>query len=186
LIDGAGYFHAARDHAQKAAPDDAYLEMRAQLRRAQQAGIDVTHLDAHMFTAMQPPLMNMYLRLGTEERLPVLAWTRGSGALSYTPKGTLPLDAMRQFPSGNPAGREQQFRELVDRLPAGVTHLLIHPAVDSPELRLIVDSWRDRVADYEFFRGRAAAQYLERAGVALVGYRAVREAMRRAAADARA
>jgi hypothetical protein len=186
MIDGAGYFHAARDFAQKASPEAVYIEMRAQLRRAQQAGIDVTHVDAHMFTALQPPLMNVYLRLGIEERLPVLAWTRGPGALPSTPNGILPLDAVRQFPSGNPAGREQQFRELVDHLPAGVTHLLIHPAVDTPELRQIVTAWRERVADYEFFRGKAAAQYLERAGVTLVGYRALRDALRRLAADASA
>ena len=40
----------------KADPAEAEVELRAQIDRALEAGIDVTHLDAHMGAAMMPPL----------------------------------------------------------------------------------------------------------------------------------
>ena len=71
LIDEGGFFHAQRSQAlESATPEAAYVEMRAQLTRARAAGVDVTHLDAHMFTALGHPLTEAYLRLGIEEGLP--------------------------------------------------------------------------------------------------------------------
>jgi len=186
LIDADGYFYARRrDALDHAFPEAAYREMRAQLARACAAGIDVTHLDAHMFTALWPPLTEWYLRLGIEENLPALAWYGAGDGLDAIPgvrtaiecaesRGLLALDQVRHLPTGAPEQRERQFRETVDAMLPGITHLLIHPAVDTPELRRIVPRWRGRVADYEFFRRTAAREYLERAGVKLIGYRDVR------------
>ncbi len=36
------------------------------------AGLDVTHLDAHMGSVMCPEFVEIYLRLGKEHRLPIL------------------------------------------------------------------------------------------------------------------
>ena len=46
--------------------------MRAQIERALQAGIDVTHLDTHMGAALVPELAEIYVQLGREYRLPGL------------------------------------------------------------------------------------------------------------------
>ena len=191
LIDAQGFFHSRRIQAlEHACPEAAFAEMRAQLTRARAAGVDVTHLDAHMFTALRPPLTEGYLRLGIEEALPALAWHGDAGGMETIPevsaairraeaRGLLALDRVELLPTGEPERREEQFRAAVDGLPPGLTHLLIHPAIDTPELRQIVPAWRERVADYEFFRGKSAVEYLERAGVRLVGYRALRDALRR-------
>ncbi len=50
----------------------AEAELRAQVERALAAGIDVTHLDAHMYSALIPELIASFVRLGLEYRLPVL------------------------------------------------------------------------------------------------------------------
>lgn len=164
LLDETGYFHARREQAlEKASPDAVCLEMRAQLTRARSAGIDVTHLDAHMFTAMRPPFTELYLRLGVEEQLPTLDVA----------------DRIAMLPSGDPGHREKQFWAEVDAMPPGLTHLLIHPAIDTPELRQMTPAWRERVADFEFFRGEGVKDYLRQAGIRVVGYRAVRDALRR-------
>ena len=47
-------------------------ELRAQVDAALAAGIDVTHLDAHMGAALAPEFCATYLALGVEYRLPVL------------------------------------------------------------------------------------------------------------------
>src|SRR5947209_12339772 len=54
LTDALGYFWPDVPTARKAAPDAVEAELRAQLETAFSAGIDVTHLDAHMGTAQMP------------------------------------------------------------------------------------------------------------------------------------
>jgi hypothetical protein len=56
---------------------------------------------------------------------------------------------------------------------------LIHPAIDTPELRQMTPAWRERVADFEFFRCEVARDYLWHARVRVLGYRALRDALRR-------
>jgi hypothetical protein len=164
LIDETGHFHSRREQAlEKGIPDAVCVELRAQLTRARSSGIDVTHLDAHMFTAMRPPFTQLFLRLGADEGLPTLD----------------SADHIAMLPSGDPGKREQQFRTEVDAMPPGLTHMLIHPAIDTPELRQMTPAWRERVADFEFFRGGAAKEYLRHADVRVVGYRALRDALRR-------
>ena len=73
LTDGDGYLWrdvaSVRRHADPAA---VATELRAQVERALAAGIDVTHLDAHMGTALAPEFCAAYLALGVEYRLPIL------------------------------------------------------------------------------------------------------------------
>ena len=73
LVDEAGYFWstvpALRKHA---APEAVETELRAQIDAALAAGIDVTHLDAHMGAAMMPEFVDIYYRLGRDYNLPIL------------------------------------------------------------------------------------------------------------------
>jgi len=59
----------------------------------------------------------------------------------------------------------------------GLTHLLMHPAVDSPELRAVTPDWRSRVAEYEVFRSPELQRHLRSCGVRLLRYRALRDLM---------
>ena len=56
-------------------PTAVERELRAQVDRALAAGIDVTHLDAHMGSTLAPELCDVYLRLGRDYQLPVLMTT---------------------------------------------------------------------------------------------------------------
>ena len=65
LIDDDGYFWcdvaSLRAHL---VPEAAETELRAQIDRARLAGIDPTHIDAHMAAAMLPELLDLHVRLG--------------------------------------------------------------------------------------------------------------------------
>ena len=50
-----------------------------------------------------------------------------------------------------PEERIEQAKRLFEALPPGLTHISIHPAVDTPELRALASDWPCRVADYEAF-----------------------------------
>lgn len=73
LTDEHGYMwprvHQVREHAN---PDAVEAEWRAQVDRALAAGIDVTHLDAHMGAALAPEWCDRYVSLGVEYGVPVL------------------------------------------------------------------------------------------------------------------
>src|SRR5207302_122150 len=73
LLDDEGYFHAAvRATAQWADPCAVAAELRAQVGRALQAGIDVTHVDSHMGALIEPSFLQSYVDVALENRLPLL------------------------------------------------------------------------------------------------------------------
>src|SRR5690606_262865 len=58
--------------AARARPEEVEVELRAQIEMALEAGIDVTHLDAHMGTALFPPFVGIYAKLAREFRVPAM------------------------------------------------------------------------------------------------------------------
>ena len=197
LLDGEGYFHRREPAVQTQADLGAVeRELRAQIDRALAAGIDVTHLDTHMLTLFHPRLLPVYLRLGQEFRLPVflLRWdadqlrhwgyglddaeevvqqvhaAEAAGAPLFDHADVMPLDHHED--------RLETAAELLAKAPAGLTYLLFHPAIDTAELRAFAPDWRARVADYELFTSDAWRQAIRDAGVQVIGWRPIRDAIR--------
>jgi hypothetical protein len=67
---------------------------------------------------------------------------------------------------------------MLDALQPGLTHLLVHPARDTPELRAMARDWPRRVADHATLMHPAVRRHAETTGVRIVGYRALRDALR--------
>ncbi|HNV68917.1 MAG TPA: hypothetical protein PKO06_04405, partial [Candidatus Ozemobacteraceae bacterium] len=61
------------------------------------------------------------------------------------------LDHIDSLPLDRPDGRIEQAKRAFDRLPAGLTHFLIHASADTPELRAITPDAPSRIADYQAF-----------------------------------
>ena len=187
LIDAEGYFYRNQSMWERRDPQAIDAEMRAQVRRARQAGLDLTHLNAHMFATLDTRLVDRYVGLAFDERLPVLMvrqpqWVEilSERAISEWEAQGLPVfDHLREMYLNRPAeGRLEQAREIFDDLPAGLTYLMIHPAQDSPELRAITDDWQQRVADYQTFMSTELRDHVKESGVRVIGWRALRDAMR--------
>jgi hypothetical protein len=75
----------------------------------------------------------------------------------------------------DPATRLEQAKAVFDGLPAGITHFIIHPAVETPEIKAIAPDWRCRVADYQTFLREELRQHLKNTGLHVIGYRALKE-----------
>jgi hypothetical protein len=56
-----------------------------------------------------------------------------------------------------------------------VTHWIIHPSKDTPELRAIASDWRCRVADYQTFLSDELRAHIRDIGVQVIGYRAIQQ-----------
>ena len=78
-------------------------------------------------------------------------------------------------------GSRAAFERALHGLEPGVTEIVVHPAVDTPELRAAAPDWTHRVDDHDVLvHDQELRRLVERAGVTLIGYRKLRELQRRA------
>ncbi len=197
LIDEAGFFHQWQPAVyENARPEAVEAEVNAQIEKALAAGIDVTHVDSHMGTIMNPKFIQSYIQAAMSRSLPnMLPRLRAKGMeemgldldemQSYEPvmqqlenMGVPMLDGLLFMPLGQANGQMETARELLGNLPEGITHLIMHPSVDTPELRAIAPDWQSRVANYNTFMSDELKKILEGEDIKLIGYRAIRNAMR--------
>ena len=196
LIDEEGYFYRQSEQVQERGNAAAVqLELEAQVARALTAGIDVTHVDTHMGTVAHPRFISAYVQLAVQHGLPAMilrldeaGWRKmgmdsetAAFAARFVPQleaqGLPLLDYLVALPLDQPADRVEQAKKAFDSLPPGLTHFIIHPAQDTPELRALTPSWPSRVADYRAFTSGELRDYVRNSGVQVIGYRALRELM---------
>ncbi|HEY5117877.1 MAG TPA: polysaccharide deacetylase family protein [Anaerolineales bacterium] len=200
LLDEDGFFPKQSEPVQlrgKAAAVKAELE--AQIQRAKAAGIDLTHVDSHMATVFHPKFLQTYLQTAAKAKLPplwlrvdeagakalgvdgleALAMTRLTGQLES--RGMPLFDRIFVMPLDNPEERVATAQRAMAELPPGLSYFILHPACDTPELRAIAPDWKCRVADYQAFTGDALRDFVKNSGIHVIGWRPLRELMRRKA-----
>lgn len=197
LIDETGYFHqwhpAVYENAKSEAVD---AEVNAQIEKALAAGIDVTHVDSHMGTIMNPKFIQSYVQAAVKRRLPsMLPRLTAKGMdlmglseeekIAYAPTmemfesmGIPFVDGILGLPLEHDNDHIGLGKKLLGELPIGITHFIFHPSIDTPELRAIAPDWRARVANYNAFMSDDLKKFIEREDIKVIGYRALRDAMR--------
>ena len=132
LLDPDGYFPLLETTvAERALPEEAERELRAQVERARAAGVRITHLDSHMGALYGTAgLLDVYRRLAGEYRVP-LRWD----ARSPSPReGSMPRRGDPHRPrAGRGPGRGPQrlarrLREDAGAAAAGVYEMVVHLA----------------------------------------------------------
>ena len=61
----------------------------------------------------------------------------------------------------------------------GITHFVLHPAHDTPEIRALAPDWRCRVSDLAIFSSRDLQRFIRDQGVHVINYRLLRDALRK-------
>jgi hypothetical protein len=79
---------------------------------------------------------------------------------------------------GDIPDRREEAKHAFSTLPPGITHFVIHPATDTPELREIAPDWPCRVSDYEIFNDNALHTLIKNQGLHIINYRLLRELIR--------
>jgi predicted glycoside hydrolase/deacetylase ChbG (UPF0249 family) len=194
MLDRSGFFPAScAELWAQAKPLAVERELAAQLDAALAAGVDVTHLDSHMGAVFEPGLLPSYRALGHSQRIPIMmprltradlqahgedvaqGWLAQQSADEQ--QGWPLMDRILGMPLDQHENRIDTAIALLQTLPAGLTHFILHPAVDTPELRAIAPDWRARVADYEAFCSERLREYVRMSGIQVIGYRALRDAL---------
>jgi predicted glycoside hydrolase/deacetylase ChbG (UPF0249 family) len=188
LLDEEGYFHRDVDSLwSRAKPSAALAEVKAQIARARDAGVEPTHIDCHMYACLHPAFVERYLELAFEQRLPAFVprdW-RGWDAptrrlVREREEAGLPVfDHLRVLNLGAAHGDPVPLvKKVLSELPPGLSCVLLHPARDTDELRAISPAWQSRVADYRAFMSVELRDHFRDEGIRLVSYSMLRDVMR--------
>ena len=197
-MDEAGYFHqwhqAVFDNAK---PEEVEKEVNAQIEKALKAGIDVTHVDSHMGTIMNPKYIQSYVQAASSRLIPsMLPRLTAKGIemmgvgekerVTYAPimdalenMGLPMVDGILGLPLEHGDDHIGVAKKTLGGLPVGITHFVLHPSIDTPELRAIAPDWQARVANYNAFMSDELKKFLESEDIKLIGYREIRDAMRK-------
>lgn len=197
LFDKEGFFHsrAAPVHAQ-ANVNAVEAEIQAQFDRAVQFGIDPTHIDTHMLTAWHPKLLPAYMSPARKSRVPFMlprnlatsSMSMGADSSALNDLSNLldqlenegqPLvDRFAEIPLDDPVDQVNVTKKILRELEPGITYLVLHPSIDTPELRAICPDWPSRVANYEAMMSKEIKDFIKNEGVQLIGYKPLRELLR--------
>ena len=197
LMDAQGYFHQDNEVVyQNARPEAVVIEVNAQIEKALAAGIDVTHVDSHMGTILNSLFIQSYIQAAASRQLPnMLPRTNAKGIelmgvsseelTMYEPimaqlesMGIPMLEGIVSMPLEHDQDHTGLAKKLLSELPVGITHFILHPSIDTPELRAICPDWSARVANYNAFMNVELKKFIETENIKLIGYRQIRNAMR--------
>ncbi len=169
------------------------IELRAQIDKAMQFGVPLSHLDTHMGAVIsRPDLLEIYVNLGIEYDLPVM-WVRRFGeatAKEYPAlaeraedlskvidKHSLPmLDGIAQFYGGEThEEREGNYLKCIRELKPGVTQLIIHCGYDDEELKNITSSSSRRDGDRQIFMDPEIIAEIDELGIEIIDWKQLRQ-----------
>jgi chitin disaccharide deacetylase len=188
LLDTQGYLPfdtpEVADHAKT---EEAEAELHAQIDRARQFGVNITHLDSHM-TALfgSPALFALYRKIGAEQRLPILAAKAGPdhGIPDFAKPGDdILIDQVIELSPGVEAKDWVTWYEnRLSHVGPGVYEVILHLAYDDDEMRgATLDhpdwgaAWRQR--DFDMVKSADFQKFLKDQGFILVGWKDLAKAL---------
>jgi chitin disaccharide deacetylase len=197
LLDAQGFFHKdTPDVWAKADPQAAVAELDAQISRALAEGMHLTHIDTHMGSIAHPAIIPGYIQLAIKYGLPPMIPRLSAdelmgvgnvdestaqvikGMINTLEEMGMPLlDGLSGLSTKETADRFEQAKQALQAVKTGLTHFIIHPAKDTPELRQIMPTWACRVADYETFMSEATQAFIREEGIQVIGYQALKDLM---------
>ncbi len=196
LVNSRGNFRrTSNDVATYAKAEEVDRELRAQIDRALNAGIEISHLDNHMWSLLtRPDLVAVYTQLSIDYGLPI----------RYRKVEKLPPDQRQEF-SGNvllayeregerlkkyrmpifdfvesnnydapPDQKRNYLLQVLRDLKPGVSEILVHCAyqmeghADAPHVE-------SRAMDAKFFQSKEAADTVKRLGLKVITWKEFRE-----------
>ena len=191
LLDSDGYFYPDNGPlAAHARPEEAEVEVRAQIKRALAMGIRPTHLDIHMGTlAATPQLYSVLIKVAHEYHLPYMAvklpGRQGEEMLKLVSPSDIVLDHLVMFTPQTPADHwTESYVKAIESIKPGLTEMIVHLAYDDSEMRAVtVDhpdygaAWRQR--DWNAVRSAEFKQALKENHIVLVGWKQLDKLVRK-------
>jgi predicted glycoside hydrolase/deacetylase ChbG (UPF0249 family) len=193
LVDEEGYlWDNVPLVAKHAKAEEVEIELRAQIDRAKQFGVPVTHIDTHMGGVLaRPDIAQVYIKLGLEYDIPILFLRDAKQLAEESPalagqvaqvvknleaKGLPILDQMAQFYGGDTLQeRYTNYLTCLRNLKPGVTQLIIHCGYANDELRAITSSAQRRDGDRVIFTDPKVTEEIKKLGIEVITWKQFRQ-----------
>jgi predicted glycoside hydrolase/deacetylase ChbG (UPF0249 family) len=163
LLDENGYFYPTTEEVGiHSNPVEAEKEIRAQIDRAIAYGIKPTHLDTHMGSVLaKPELVEIYMRLGKEYKLPVFAprmmlFAMPEEMRDMVKQEYILVDQMFMLDVDGPdASWEEEYGKMIEKVSPGLNLMIVHLAYDNAEMQAVAinhpafgATWREKDLKY--------------------------------------
>lgn len=177
-------------------PDDVEKEIRAQIDKALEMGMPVTHMDSHMGTLFSNiEFYKRYVKVGIEYKIPMLI-TGPKGHLMTKYEGdlaqTLTADGLHEkvWEAGLPVlddatgqsygwktfdEKKKMFTEIIKELKPGVTEIIVHCTIRDENFDAISPSGETRQADLDVSIDPEIIQLIKDEGIILTTWRELKE-----------
>ena len=188
LVDEKGFFPDNSGTVAKENVADIEKELRAQVERAKQFGIDPTHFDTHMGSVLTSvDIAKVYVKLGHEYKVPVLmspivakvflnADVKDLGAANDVLTDNVIMAQPDDFKGGMKAFYTKAFKGIQP----GLNVLLLHAAHNDDEMKAVTvghpeygAEWRQ--ADHDFFTSEECKKLLKANNIKVITWKEIRD-----------
>jgi|NGEPerStandDraft_6_1074524.scaffolds.fasta_scaffold93799_1 predicted glycoside hydrolase/deacetylase ChbG (UPF0249 family) len=188
LRDKDGYLPPSEDKAAaQDNPADVAVEIKAQITRAQAAGVRFTHFDTHMETLFQTPqLFQLYQQAAHDYHVAtfIAAQNFGNGGKGFSiiPDSVVVTREFQMHPGVPLDKRLATYKQWLTGLAPGLYVLTVHLGYDDQELRTVTagkPDWWDapwRESDLKVVSSPDFQQFLKKQGFTLVAWKQVGKA----------
>jgi len=197
LVDAEGYlWNDVPFVLLNAKASEVETELRAQIDRALQFKVPVSHLDTHMGAVVcRPDILEVYIRLGLEYQIPVMLtkqpdaasrkvfpWLEAKAAelRPLVEESNFPvLDTLLRFNNGDTLEqRKLNYLKDIRELKPGLHQLIIHCGIANEELEGITGTWKKRDADLRVFTDPEVIDEIKKLGIEVITWKQAHEMVR--------
>ena len=190
LVDKNGYFFRTRDELKEFANEkEVKKELKAQIEKALNYGLNPTHIDSHMYSVgVNKEFFNLYKELGQFYNLPVLLNNKllemvGLNVKENINKNDFVFDDIcignyKHFANNK---LKKYYLDFIENIKSGVNIILIHPAFNDPEMKGITinhpnfgSEWRQ--IDFEIFTSQEIKSKIEKNNIQLITWKELTQA----------
>jgi chitin disaccharide deacetylase len=192
LLNNNNFLYSTVDSVVKnASSADVETEIRNQVKRARQFGIDPTHLDSHMFSAFRRlDYLKAYIKIGHEYKIPVfipheLETSLGVKLDSILTDNDVVVDTVvTAMPDNFKAGMHDFYINSLKNIKPGLTYFIIHTAFDNDEMRAVTKEFTDwgsawRQQEYDFFSSPECEKVLKENNIYVITWKEIRDKITR-------
>lgn len=193
LLNTEGHMHEeCADVSKHAKIDEVEIELRAQIEKSIELGLNPTHFDSHMGCLFwdREDIFNVYIKLGKEYNVPILL---NEGFFSYMTEGEYYAEKFLKYLNDeelvvakevmmDPGERTREgifkyYDNELTSLEPGLNVMLLHLGYNNEELRGITARAKNRQWDLEYFTSEKCKILLKENNIKLVTWREVRQVM---------
>tara|TARA_B100001123_G_C15093029_1_gene940436 strand:- start:68 stop:1000 length:933 start_codon:yes stop_codon:yes gene_type:complete len=192
LVDANGFFWPTVPEVEKnASLDSVEVELRMQIEVVLESGINISHMDCHMATALAPKFQDIYLKLSKEYNIPGIfprdysAFNISAQANETKNKGLdktvdvqqdvhqkkvenlelnekmVIFDHFAMSPFAKKGENAKLIKDILSNLNTGLTYLALHPNAPGEIEKIDPEQWHIRTEEHTLFKDTEFLEWIK-------------------------